>query len=71
VPGGPSGLVRLLFAHVAIAAGRTELVSGRLPVAVASALLRDAPIRATVGAILRPSDGPPIRVFEDRSLRVG
>ena len=71
VPGGPSGLVRLLSVHVAIAAGRTETVSGRLPGAVAFALLRDAPIRATVGAILRPTDGPPIRVFEDRSLRVG
>ena len=71
VPDGPAGLVRLLYVHVAIPAGRTETVSGRLPVMVASALLRDTPMRVTVGAILRPTYGSPISVSETRSLRAG
>lgn len=71
VRGGPTGLIRLLFAHVAIAAGHTVTVSGRLPSAVTSALRRETPMRATVRAILRPTSGPPLMVFVDRLLRAG
>jgi hypothetical protein len=68
VRGGPTGHVRLMFVHVKIRAGRSSMVSRKVPASVVSALRSHTPMQVRVGAILTPTHGRVIRVFRDRIL---
>ncbi len=71
VRGGPTGRLRLLFAHVRIRAGRTSLVARKLQPSVVTQLRANVPMEVRVGAILRPTGGGVIKVFAFRVLDIG
>ncbi|HUZ29917.1 MAG TPA: Ig-like domain-containing protein [Solirubrobacteraceae bacterium] len=70
VPGGPRGPVRVLFAHVEVPAGSTEVVRRTLPGYVADVLRRHAPLSVRVIASLTDSTGHKLGGSVVRRLRL-
>lgn len=71
VAGGPSGPVRVLFAHVVLPAGQTGTIRRGLPFYVARLLRRHAPLRVRVSATLVDSGGHAAGGTATRPLRRG
>ena len=71
VYGGPTGPVRVLFAHVSVPAGFTQTLKRRLPAYLARLLRARAPLQVRVSARLTDSDGHPVGATAVRPLRLG
>jgi hypothetical protein len=71
VAGGPSGRVRVLFAHIQIPAGSTALVQRTVPDYVAAALRRHAPLPVSVTVTMTDSAGHQVGGSAVRTLRLG
>ena len=70
VRGGPRGPVMILFAHVAVPAGKTLVVEGQLARYVTAALRRHLPLRVRVTASLADSAGHQVGGSAVRMLRL-
>jgi hypothetical protein len=70
VRGGPRGPVRVLFAHVEVPAGSSQVVRRTLPGYVADVLRRHAPLRVRVIASLTDSTGHKLGGSVVRRLRL-
>jgi hypothetical protein len=70
VPGGPVGPVRVLFAYVSIASGKTQIVRRQVSGAVARTLRRAAPVKVRVTVRFSTDRGATVNAAATRMLRL-